>query len=794
MSENEGTIYGKSGWGGRGDNDIDRKPGNSTESRSYSRHFDPRSEQEFTNRMEVQNQIEQARLLKDLAAQEEAAREGAMRGARAVHFFPSVGKFIIPEENTWAAHRQLVEDDRNNLYFRPEKYVYFDQIIADRLRIPALTDERHPDYAKYEGLRTNLEVMRNDIIGMYLNDGGFDPGDEKYIPLISGIATELGNALAHDKWYARPFTRSIGMDVANVEGVGAREMYKHLLSVQEEAGPMYRVTHAFRTALGMPDRTWGLPPLDATPYSEHGLSAPPPAHGASCPPGEAQAVSREAAEQMAALSIHAVTEAHKLRSIDTLTPPTREESVEEARKILRWLKNLQFSDKDMEEWMGHGTPAEQLAKTQAVARLVEIYQAELHRGTQRTPALASELAIQDANDAAGAMSQGLLEHSMGSLPADHPHLKELDSLLATLPESWEMRQTQSAERLLEKLESGIEYASGRQVSDFTPAARLLEKSGRIHAHALALRSLDSLPTPEREESVELAREILRKLKNLSFSNKDIKEVIDTGRPEDKAELAEKIDEAVEAYRGLVAEAAQINPAILDDKAVKEGNAAAGAFSHTVKLMAAKEIPNSVAAAQQISADVTQMPEEWKKLDGRTVDRLVTSMEGGLERAVADITMDQQEQQNQDKDQEAAAAAAEAALHSEFAKRKRRRRRRSSSGHNMASSKGASKRRNAHDINGDGVLDKFQGLNQNAIRLNDNDLAAVRQLGGNLRNLGEQAGNLPPAAGVLDPAVIQQVTQQQPGEEKPFVQRERDQKQKNKSQKSQPGQRNKDMGI
>jgi len=48
--------------------------------------------------------------------------------------------------------------------------------------------------------------------------------------------------------------------------------------------------------------------------------------------------------------------------------------------------------------------------------------------------------------------------------------------------------------------------------------------------------------------------------------------------------------------------------------------------------------------QQIAADITQMPEEWKKLDGRAVNRLMETMEDGLAAAVD--SLDAQEQEHQ----------------------------------------------------------------------------------------------------------------------------------------------------
>ncbi|MDX1974321.1 MAG: hypothetical protein SFT92_01455 [Rickettsiales bacterium] len=252
--------------------DFDREPGNSSDSKSYSMICDPRSETEFTNLPEaaVQRQIWAAE--RRIAQQQAAEQRAALNAQRQVHFFPSVGKFIIPNENSWACHADLIKDPEKNLAFNPDKYVYFDKIIAEKFGDKALYDQTDPEYLKYEGLRTNLAVMRNDIIGMYLNDGGFDPGDEKYVPSLISIATAIGESLSNDKWYKRLFLKHFSVEVANVEAIGARELYSHLLELQTPPN----IVHSIGRILGKPDRNWGLPPIEWTSFSDENLAKPLP--------------------------------------------------------------------------------------------------------------------------------------------------------------------------------------------------------------------------------------------------------------------------------------------------------------------------------------------------------------------------------------------------------------------------------------------------------------------------------------------------------------------------------------
>ncbi len=724
----------------RSDSDFDRRPGGPGESPQYSKIYDVRSETEFTNRPEVASQLKEYALLNELERQQiEAAQEAQSR----VHVFPSVGKFVIPPANTWALHAELIKDKSQNLSFNPERFVYFDKIIADKLHNPAITDPSHPEYARYEGLRNNIAVLRNDVIGIFLNDGSYDPEDVKYIPSIAGIASALGDALANDVWYKRLFTKTLNTDVANVEGIGAREMYNYLLSIQQKpAGVLEGLHQRLNAVFNFPNRSWNLPPLSETPFSPANLAAPLPPPKECFTPAELEQRRGNGPDRMALISEGAVNSACALRSLDTLRPPQREASVEEARTILRWLKNMQFTDRDMEEWLAHGTPEVQVAKAEAVTRLIEIYSGQLQQAAHTRPELMHDLAVEDATDAAGSLALVLATHSLHTLPNGHPAIGHLNNAIAKLPAEAELRHSQSVTQLLATLETGLGYVSRTGVSDQSPADRLADIGSRIVATAKKLRSVKEMEPPAREESIELAREILRKLKNLSFSDKPLDELALHGSPEDKAAFAQKLDEMVDIYKNLLFEAAAITPGILNDPRIKEANDAVGSFGHTITLMASKEIPNSAAAAQRISADVTQMPEEWKGMHERTVARLMHSMEGGLETAVHELMAEQKEQSQ---DEEITQEAAETHMHH---KRRKKRKQRS---HTPAA------RKIHRDITADDYVLK-QGRFQEArpapadrpimppvaAGLKAEDLAAIRNLGNSLRDIGNQASALPTA--------------------------------------------------
>jgi len=730
------------------DDDIDRKPGNENESAGLARREDPRSEQEYSNLISVQNQIQERSKEERYERHRAKTREAMLAAQQDVHFFEGVGKFIIPAENTWAAHADLVLNNEMRLHFNPDKY-FFDKIIADQLNIPALTDRKHPDFAKYRGLRTNLEVLRNDIIGQYLDDGGFDKGDEVFIPPIKAIAETIGNALSNDVWWKRPFVNYFPKDVANVEAVGAAEIYKYLLAEQEGPtgffGKVYNVmVEGLRDLAGLPMRRWGLLKLEDSPFSPEGLSAPAPAIERMV--ASDTDLPLEHAEHRAMESLALINKTNtQFQPVATLAQDDKAKSVEDGRTILRWLRNLQGVDMDVQDFLSAGTPPEQMAKAEALSSLVKLYTAQV----QQAPHMHGLPEVKDGADAAGGAAMMLAEHALSALPESSPAYALLASAIDTQPENHYERSTQSVSRLLDLMENGLSKVSGKQVGDLSPVDKLLQVSGRIHHQAQQLRSVSTLTAPKREESVELGREILRKLRGLSVSNKPMDELVNGSKPEDKVAVAEKLEELIEIYRNILADALVADPGLANDPRIKAANDAVGSASHGIKLMAAKEIPSNAAATQQIAADITQMPEEWKRLNGVTVERLMDSMEGGLAAAVD--SMDAQDQAQQ-KDAEIAQDALEASLLQTEGSKRRKRRSSKKSGISGKQSEKLMRETMMDDLaagqgrHAEKKEEKKTEAKAAYMGLSDKDMAAIAALGTKLNGANKQAKSLPSGSG------------------------------------------------
>ena len=326
--------------------------------------------------------------------------------------------------------------------------------------------------------------------------------------------------------------------------------------------------------------------------------------------------------------------ARLLANPEALHPPTGADHIETARKTLRDLRNLQNNQLDMEYWLQIGELPAQIAKAELFQTLIQTY-AGLSKLAQLTnPELLNHFTIENANFAAGSIALSIALHTLDILPENHPDFAKLDESLDAVPEAWDIRLAQSVERLTDDLESGLSHLAGKPMGDKSPIDQLLEISEKIQQTARELYSIDTLEEPAREESIELAREILRRLKNMLFSDKPIEDAIDTGKPNDKLAFARKIGEMVDMYKNLLAQAAISNPEIMQDPRVQKANGAVRDCADGVALMANKELPENRKKKDD---------EEQNQVARTTTRNLVQSVEEGVETASKEIGKNQGEQ-------------------------------------------------------------------------------------------------------------------------------------------------------
>lgn len=464
--------------------------------------------------------------------------------------------------------------------------------------------------------------------------------------------------------------------------------------------------------------------------------------------------------KLLATSYAMLDSAHKLQTPESLPVlPASENATEEARKTLRFLRNLQGLPSDMESWLHIGNLPEQQAKIELLEKLINIYAGQVKIAQLSNPDLLKHFTIEHANHAAGSLAVSITLHTLENLPEDSESAAVLDSQLDGIPPEWDSRQTQSVEQLVDSIESALAHLMNKPLGERSPVDRLVEVSNIIQNAVRQLYSIDTLKGPAREESIELAREILRRLKNMAFSDKDIEDAIDKGKPNEKLAFAKRIAEMINVYKNMLSEAVRTNPNIINDIRVKNASDAAGSCSEAIKLMAAKEIPSNLSSLQQISADIEQIKD-------KSLNHLMHKMEGGVERAQEEIEEHKKQEQKEHSESHQAAEQSE--------KLRRRRRQQKATAVNKSAHKAYSA------VQHEKVLSLLRGDHKTIAALKQLDMEAVRKAGSSIRNSNRQANEmiasnkkLADAAKAIGSAANVSVTSPLRPDDKGFAERERD---------------------
>lgn len=451
---------------------------------------------------------------------------------------------------------------------------------------------------------------------------------------------------------------------------------------------------------------------------------------------------------------------------------TADTSIEAARKTLRFLRNLHDITQDMEEWMYIGALPEQQTKADYLHNLISIYAGHVKIAHLSNPELLTHFTIDHANHAAGSIALSIAMHTLENLLEGDPLIAPLEKKLEGVLPQWENRQSQSVDRLIDAVESGLTHLTNKPLGDRSPVDRLLEVSANLQEAVRHLYTIEEMEEGAREESVELAREILRKLKNLSFSDKPIEESIDTGRPNEKLALSQRISEMVDMYKNLLFDAMRVNPDIIHDPRVKGANDAAGWVSNGVALMAAKEIPSNATDINQISVDMAEMKAAGKHSKGMAINHLMHKMEDGLEHAAEHLSHEKNAHREH--------GHGEAEEHALAEKLRRLRRRRQQQKAARANRPNSSVNRGNLARQHEQVKAILRDESKISVGLNKMDIAAVRQAGNSLRKSNKQANDmvslnskLDKNKAVLAPATTMSANSAITPDDRGFAQRERD---------------------
>ncbi|MCI5049438.1 MAG: hypothetical protein MRY32_03820 [Rickettsiales bacterium] len=418
--------------------------------------------------------------------------------ARSVRHVSGVGKFIIPKENTWAAHRMLVLDPKLKLGYSANNHPYFDHIVSEKAKYKPLTNQGDARYPAYDSMRENLAIVRNFIMSDYFPDGSVDANDEAKLRHMAQIAHFVGDAIANDGMFPNPFKPRISKRKANMPGTGAQYIYKQLLKRQNYNSWLSPITFPLAILTGRTHNIWDLPPLDESPFSDYALQQPPPKMQRTYNEDEIpevcdtmakndrmpQDMSAQYAEGINHLSEDLTHAGHMHGNVDHLQEPTKRESVEIAKEILRKLK-VKLGN----ALIANGLtpfPADNMSILDAVKGVVQVYEYHLHKLTAFDPNIMENPAIIQTNNAIGKLGYiGKVEAlRMAQRGKDPQAAQAIHDQLMQMPDEWHNPKEERIGELLEQLENGLNLVLTRLQHLGEPDASVQNWMGRQNHKAI----------------------------------------------------------------------------------------------------------------------------------------------------------------------------------------------------------------------------------------------------------------------------------------------------------------------
>lgn len=220
-----------------------------------------------------------------------------------------------------------------------------------------------------------------------------------------------------------------------------------------------------------------------------------------------------------------------------------------------------------------------------------------------------------------------------SQPGNPSHANELEAVEMTKAAK---RARQEAEALQAQTQPAPETAAEptpaapQPAQSFTDAKSLSVLGAAIAGSAFSLDRVKRLPNPVKDRSVQIARDILDKLR-VEVGTSDRQEWLSLSSEEAKTQ-GEAIASIAELYAESYQAALVVDPNLKNDVIMQSSNEAVGKLAYLMKQQAAQEMlaEGNADDAQMLMAEIEQFPAEWKQVDGVQVGELLDQMQYGLE--------------------------------------------------------------------------------------------------------------------------------------------------------------------
>lgn len=350
---------------------------------------------------------------------------------------PSVGRYMLPRQNSYAAHKQLIEDASLGLAFSPALQPAFDALL--------------------ETSRTELAILRNTLMCQFFAQ----QAHAVKVQHLSAIARYLQSqpALLH---------------IAG--GKGLQTLYVELLRRQQT--PLWRMPSVWLRPQDRP-QNWGLGPLERSPFSDAALQMPPPApettvsaiasfeavpmaNRDSKDPREAQPEKTlSVAGELNAIANEMASAGALTMSVEELHEPTRREAIELAKDILDKLR-VKLGEALLINGLSQ-FDMNPLIILGELKHVVKAFEFHLHKVAGLDANIYENPAVTAANSAVGKLSvlakQATLNAALKQGDTRMAALVTAD--LAQLPKAWQPSPNDHFAGLFNDLESGLKAVIDR---------------------------------------------------------------------------------------------------------------------------------------------------------------------------------------------------------------------------------------------------------------------------------------------------------------------------------------------
>lgn len=170
----------------------------------------------------------------------------------------------------------------------------------------------------------------------------------------------------------------------------------------------------------------------------------------------------------------------------------------------------------------------------------------------------------------------------------------------------------------------------------------MDALGTSFTHSLGFNSVESLAQPIKIQAIEIAREILEKLK-IQFQGTPIMAMMDYTSGQFQRTMTD-LNTIVSVYQDHLQRAATLDPSLTEDPMVLHANEAVGYLGAQIKLRALDraEMTGDYEHAEIIRHELVELPQEWLNPNLFTSSRALAALEQGLQMVLATLTLIQEE--------------------------------------------------------------------------------------------------------------------------------------------------------